>query len=466
MAAVRTNVPGSGYGNPYVDSLVWGGTAWDLGKGPIRYLFGNRANFAAASERHASGLYVWDKDDAEGWTAEEMGAFRAALSLLSKVCGLTFAPAGSAAEADIVWWKTGIWDGSAGAHEIPDGEPIWGYFNPTEGWRNLRPGGDGRNTIMHELGHAVGLAHPHDGGMRNDATVFPGVSSSRDEGRHGLNQGIWTVMSYNSGWDRRDHDASFGAQGGLGALDIAALQALYGPNLSAAKGGNVYSLPTRNGPGTGWSCIWDAGGVDTISAVHSRKDAVIDLRPANLRPNDPHAGGYVSSQAGVAGGYTIAKGVVIENAAGGAGDDRIWGNASGNLLRGRGGDDVLSGLDGSDVLRGEGGRDILFGGRGRDAFVFDTRPDGKANVDRIADFRSGEDTIRLNAQVFGALIPGSLAEGAFRRGAASDSNDHILYDGKTGMLAYDPDGTGVQAPVHFAVLSGRPALNASDFLVI
>ncbi|MBZ6075941.1 M10 family metallopeptidase C-terminal domain-containing protein [Microvirga sp. WGZ8] len=273
-------------------------------------------------------------------------------------------------------------------------------------------------------------------------------------------------MSYNSGWDHRDHDATYGAQGGLGALDIAALQALYGVNLRTATGKNLYSLPTQNGSGTGWSCIWDAGGVDTLSALHARQSVIIDLRPATVRDNDPHAGGYISSQSGVAGGFTIAKGVVIENAVGGIGNDRINGNAEANRLRGMKGNDTLHGYDGDDRLEGGAGRDVLVGGNGHDTFVFDTRPD-KSNIDRIEDFHPGEDIIRLEDAIFTALTPGILAENLFRNGGrALDRTDHVLYDAKTGVLAYDPDGSGPKASIKIAILKSQLALHSSDFIVI
>ncbi|MCB8820287.1 M10 family metallopeptidase [Microvirga rosea] len=465
MGAIR-DIPGRGYGSPYVDSLIWGGKAWDPGQGPIKYLFGNRANFEAASKRHGFSAYIWDAKDIESWTADEISAFKSVLSLYAKVSGLTFAPAGSVAEADIVWWKSDLWDGVAGVHEPPLQTPAWGYFNPTETWKNLKPGGDGRNTIIHEIGHGLGLAHPHDGGWEADATRFPSVSTSADTGWYGLNQGVWTVMSYNAGWNRRGLDPSYGAQGGLGAFDIAAIQALYGPNLETALGGNVYHLPTRNAPGTGWSSIWDAGGIDTISGVHSRESVVIDLRSATLRSKDAHAGGYVSSQKGISGGFTIAHGVTIENAAGGAGNDKIWGNAGPNLLRGHAGDDALHGLAGDDVLQGRVGKDILVGGPGHDTFVFDTVLDGKRNVDRIADFRPGEDAIRLDHRIFKALAPGLLEDGIFRNGlSAADGNDHILYDPGMGALSYDPDGSGARSPLQFAVLHTHLVMNSHDFLV-
>jgi Ca2+-binding RTX toxin-like protein len=48
----------------------------------------------------------------------------------------------------------------------------------------------------------------------------------------------------------------------------------------------------------------------------------------------------------------IAKGVVIEKALGGSGNDQLAGNAANNLLSGGGGSDSLSGGAGNDTLDG------------------------------------------------------------------------------------------------------------------
>ena len=85
---------------------------------------------------------------------------------------------------------------------------------------------------------------------------------------------------------------------------------------------------------------------------------MIDLRAATI-DYSPTGGGAISYVAGIIGGYTIAQGVVIENATGGSGDDRLTGNAAANELTGGAGEDVLIGGDGADVLRGGGGADTF-----------------------------------------------------------------------------------------------------------
>ncbi|NIX76753.1 M10 family metallopeptidase [Microvirga terricola] len=488
MATIRTSVPGSAYGSAYTDALIWGGTAWDVTGGPIKVYFGEGSDYGRAITAHGSSGYLRNADAPQSWNPTERNAFAYALSVVSSVCGLTFTAAASVAEANIVWWKTDMGGGILGAHEIPAATQIWGYFNPTFtwSWSNLGIGGDGLYTIIHELGHGLGLAHPHDGGVQPDATHFPGVVTSDDVGTFGLNQGPWTVMSYNSGWDQAPRSPSFGAQGALGAFDIAALQALYGENTSTATGNNTYILPTRNAVGTGWMSVWDTGGIDAINGYKATSGVVIDLRPASLVAGDPGAGGYVSRQWDIGGGFTIAHGVTIENAYGSRlGDDLLTGNDVANILRGYSGDDILRGLGGNDLLQGGSGEDrllgydgndtlwggsgcdVMAGGAGRDVFVFNTKPSVFYNRDKISDFNVKGDTIWLDKAIFKALKAGKLAKSAFWIGdKAHDSNDRIIYDNKKGVLFYDADGTGLGAPVQFAVLSKHLKMTAADFFVI
>ena len=307
------------------------------------------------------------------WTATEEQAFRTALDLYQDITSLTFVETNTKSDANFVWdkWSNAqIGNGVLGQHEYPfvGGSQIDGDFNYQDSsWQQLQQGGLGFVTIIHELGHGLGLEHPHDGQQK-----FPGVTGPFNTGALGLNQGIWTTMSYNDGWDQRPGPASedYGDQGTPMAFDVAALQAIYGANTSYQTGDNVYQLPTANVPGTFWTCIWDAGGTDTISNAGSNLACTIDLRAATLQANDPHAGGYVSADAGIVGGFTIAHNVTIENAIGGGGDDIIIGNDADNDLQGGGGNDFIDGGLGADTM---------IGGAGDDTYIVDNPNDVSSN---------------------------------------------------------------------------------------
>lgn len=141
-----------------------------------------------------------------------------------------------------------------------------------------------------------------------------------------------------------------------------------------------------------YATIYDTGGIDTI-AHKGGHDAHIDLLAATL-DYTPTGGGVVSFISGTFGGFTIADGVVIENATGGNGNDVLLGNSASNTLTGNNGNDSLVGREGSDVLLGGNGKDVLNGGagndtlnggNGEDVFVFDT-----AGTDTIVGYQRGE----------------------------------------------------------------------------
>ncbi|AXT28966.1 hypothetical protein D1823_19855 (plasmid) [Ruegeria sp. AD91A] len=324
----------------------------------------------------------------QAWTAEYKAEFRAALSAIEAVANVSFVESGSAS-ADLVEViaPTSFFSDprTLGYHYTPSSSPSVGAFN-TAYWSagsngNGDPGGFFFTTLLHELGHALGLGHPHDTGL--GTTVMDGVTSPFDSfGTGNLNQGVYTVMSYNDGWTEQNGilsvNATYGGSTGLGALDIAALQAMYGANTTHNSANNTYTLPSANVAGTGYQSIWDTGGNDTIQHVGS-STAWIDLRAATLDYSDT-GGGVVSYAAGIKGGFTIAHGVVIENATGGTGDDVIVGNTAQNVLNGNHGHDkiysVSDGTNNNTIYGGLGndtihlangsGADQVFGGQGDD----------------------------------------------------------------------------------------------------
>jgi serralysin len=414
--AIRV-VPGAGSGSDYIDSLIWGGRLWkpdDATKiTTISYWFGDPGqeyNAAVAGRGGDNGFFgdmdnpirqYWDNEIPAGREHESaVYSFLRAMQLFSSVCNLKFEQATSVTDADMVWWKTDLsqfGDGILGIHEglgktYSEGDPrnertqVWGYFNPfTESWKEQNFGGDGLNTIIHEIGHGLGLAHPHDGGSQPDATTFPGVVDG-NFGQYGLNQSVFSVMSYNSGLDGTPYTLAYGTQGGLGAFDIAALQVLYGVNKETNKEENTYVLPNQNAVGTGWFCIWDGGGDDMISGRNATGSITIDLRAATLNNNDPNAGGYLS---------------VIENAEGGDFDDALIGNEAANrlqgykgadLIAGWGGEDILDAGEGDDTLEGGAGADQLYGGEGTDLASYSQAAKG-VKVDLEDTNQNTEDAI-------------------------------------------------------------------------
>ncbi|WP_112662617.1 calcium-binding protein [Microvirga flavescens] len=146
---------------------------------------------------------------------------------------------------------------------------------------------------------------------------------------------------------------------------------------------------------------------------------------------------------------------------GGDGRDTIYGSYNEDLISGGSGNDRLFGDSGNDTISGGLGNDLLSGGEGYDTFIFDTRPDSRTNVDRISDFNPWTDRISLKAKVFANIGYGALSSDAFWIGAkAHDASDRIIYDKPSGILYYDPDGTGAKAQVKFAIV--EPGTDLTD----
>jgi len=189
-------------------------------------------------------------------------------------------------------------------------------------------------ALIHEVGHALGLKHPFEGGTR--------LPTSMDN-KH------YTLMSYteapNNMWLSCGNDNWFTypvRPEGPMLLDIAAIQYLYGANASYHSGNDTYTFDATE---PFYKTIWDAGGTDTISASNYTLPCVIDLIPGNysslriLLPSDTDGAAYTTYDGTNALG--IAYGCRIENAIGGGGDDTLIGNSSNNKLIGGYGNDTV-----------------------------------------------------------------------------------------------------------------------------
>ncbi len=368
----------------------------------------------------------------------ERSSYLSILESFSDVCKVTFRESKTYSlddrnillgSVDSSFW--GI-SGLVGRANFPDGSADSGLTTMVRNWFSphlsslpnvYEPGSWLYAVAMHEVGHSMGLAHPHhymSGG------VFPGVTSSSSLGDNDLNSGPFTVMTYNftnagnytpSMSSAISHPATCGCPTCLGAFDIAHLQYLYGPNPYTGRKNDTYSL---NDSLKGFECIWDASGIDTINASSSSKSATIDLRNATLK-NELGGGGFVSSINGELKGYTIAYNstgdCIIENAKGSNFNDTITGNDYANEIFGLGGDDEIYARGGTDIIYGGDGNDVisgsffgnisneidlLFGGAGSDVFVLGDNSGAMYSNNlsndfaNIKDFDILSDNLKLN----------------------------------------------------------------------
>ncbi len=359
-----------------------------------------------------AGTYIDGVADlglAQGFTAYEKQQFFSVFEQIEKFTNLSFRETTSQTLAEFRLGSFELDDYGAIAFMIPPGDPFAGFlgvdpdylrwYDIDSGYPLVSRGGFMYAILLEEIGHGLGLAHPHDDG--GTSTVLEGVvASTGSYGVGDLNQGVYTMMGWTEGWPGgpygdQYYDGTytyvndFGYEATPMALDIAVLQQKYGANLGWATGNDVYVLPASNGLGTFYECIWDAGGTDTLR-YEGTSDAIIDLRAATLR-SEAGGGGYVSYASGIRGGYTIAANVVIENATGGAGNDMLTGNAAANLLRGGDGNDSAYGGDQFDTIHGGDGNDTIDGGNGRDLVYLNQHDD--LYLDNAQGGDLGRDTV-------------------------------------------------------------------------
>ena len=398
-------------GNPWIDGLTdgyrWGVAPEDS---VVGYTFISDTRERPGGE--FAGYPSW------GWSDYERRLMEDAMDAISNVSGVQFVDRGDDNDDEVEIWFYNLDEkassGSFGFAYTPGSDSDeglvalnWSLYQERDGTfkRDIASGSFYGITFLHELCHALGLKHPHDLGL-NGQPRFPGLSRRsnefRDSGDFGQNAHPWTQLSYVDKGARNGlvpkRDESYGFLQTPGALDIAALQWLYGINEATNSGPNVYRLPTKNKTGIGWKSIWDAGGVDRIDGSRARRPVRIDLRNAPLDLSDD-AGGYTSRVDGIFGGFTIAHDwdgkslqesaglCVIENATGGKSDDILIGNGASNVLRGRQGDDIL--------YAGGGVRNRSIGGRGRDQFWI--QADVQSQV-VVKDFSKSKDLLVFDVE--------------------------------------------------------------------
>ena len=239
------------------------------------------------------------------------------------------------------------------------------------------------STLLHEIGHALGLKHPFEGAL---------LPAAFDSTRY-------TVMSYN---DIEDGSFRFFVLEGTTLfanttfvnpttpmiLDIAAIQGIYGASNSVATGANTYTFDTTRPL---LETVIDNGGIDTFDLSTHTRPSNVSLVPGTLSsigflsiasqiafyqaafPN--FSPSFIASYLDKPDTYTWSNNVgisfdsMIENVLGGSGSDTITGNIANNsLMAGAGNDSVAAGA-GADTVNGGAGGGYLRGDDGNDSIL-------------------------------------------------------------------------------------------------
>ncbi|WP_448192688.1 hypothetical protein [Azospirillum sp. sgz301742] len=255
------------------------------------------------------------------WTPSIDGA----LERWGLVCGLEFVRAASYEDADIQFSTL------SAVHAPPDARAwslFWGQDDApviTKGFVGLpsAPPADAPWMVLHEIGHVLGLSHPHQ-----EALGLAGDQSL-------------TVMSYTP-------DPAGTLADRPAPLDVTAMQTLYGPD-------RVVSAEGLGEGGPGYDLIRGSASADTLSG-YGGDDTVV----------------------GGPGADVLFGGAGADTLYGGRDDDRLFGNQDGDVLFGDSGNDTLHGGRGDDWINGGEGDDWLFGDAGTDTLI------GGAGADRFA----------------------------------------------------------------------------------
>jgi len=322
--------------------------------------------------------------------------------------------------------------------------------------QSLNSSSFGFHALMHEIGHSLGLSHPHSSITNGITTLTTDYAATVNVGFDKLgfvitsgsdmNKEYFSIMSYD---DISPATGDTFAQTPM-ILDVIALQGAYGAGAGSTGAGNDTIAPGSTGGVVAYRTYFDTGGLDLIDLKNYATGAYLHMGTAIAGASYP-----VGVSMSLADEKLMVSGSDptslrwfygdFENASGSPGADLIVGNALNNSITGNEGNDTLSGAEGQDTLTGGAGNDTLDGGPGLDTAVFS---------DNLSSYKVQNSTIQQTISVTGLV-------GA--DGVDILSNIERLKFSDT-TLAFDlsiNQAAGETILLLGAVLPGRLALDAS-----
>lgn len=425
------------------------------------------------------------------FTAEQRDATRDAIQLWDDLISPTFVEKNGRGAADISYMNTST--GPAQAAAVVPNEDIYEpkfkkvlgdtFVNQDQPDNfDLAPGGYGFTTLVHETGHAIGLSHPGDYNFSDDddGDGEPDPITYEGDAFYFQDSAQYTIMSYfnaeNTGALSTNWATGYYHSAQTPMLhDIAAVQAMYGADLTTRTGDTTYGFNSTADRAVfdfteninPFLTIYDAGGHDTLDFSGWTRDSILNLNDGEfssgygqVTPPASELNAYWSELLGgpinlpqsfwnnlfdnafLSDNISIAYGTVIEDGVTGSGDDRLIGNEVANRLNGGAGDDVLTGNGGADL------------------FVFAQT----GGHDRITDFVSGTDKISLTGIDANSALAGDQAFSFIGANAFSNHAGELrtYVDGGARFLAGDVDGNGV---ADFTIDIGMSDLKPADLLL-
>ncbi|ESQ73470.1 M10 family metallopeptidase C-terminal domain-containing protein, partial [Asticcacaulis sp. AC402] len=381
-------------GNPLIDGAIFG-SRWTV----TNITF----SFPATGEFYNTPYYdpAYTAEQVP-FNAAQQSAALYAFSLISSYTNLTFTQVTESAETHgIIRMSQTTADGAGSAEgnfpgsDASDGD-IWFGQTGQPFYLTPRIGNWGMATMIHEIGHTMGLKHGYQDYHTFDLTVGgyldgPGPHFGTRALPSDKDGWAWSVMTYRSapGFDIDFQGDQFNQPQTYMQADIAALQFIYGANFTSNATDSVYTFNATtgemfiNGVGQGlpefdavaglgkiFRTIWDGNGVDTYDFSNYSNNQTIDLAPggfstfslAQLGDSLPLEDGFTAQPGNIGNAlqYLDDSRSLIENAIAGSGNDLIIGNAAINNLTGGSGNDTYV-VDSSDVVveTAEQGTDLI-----------------------------------------------------------------------------------------------------------